>query len=79
MSTSVSVRDLRNRGGAIIDAVGRGGSVVVTKDGVPVAELHPLPRAPLSTRELIRRRRSLPDVDPARLRADIDEVLDPAL
>ena len=78
MST-VSIRELRNNGGAIIDAVGRGGSIVVTKDGVPVAELHPLQRTPLSTRELIRRRRSLPDVDPARLRADIDEVLDPSL
>lgn len=52
---------------------------MVTRDGVAVAEVHPLPRVPLSTRELMRRRRALPDVDPELLRADIDELLDPAL
>lgn len=79
MSNTVSVRDLRNHGGAIIDAVSRGGPVVVTRDGVAVAEVHALPRKPLTTRELIRRRQSLPAVDPARLRADIDELLDTSL
>lgn len=79
MSEAVSVRDLRNRGGAIIDAVSRGGSVVITRDGTPVAEVHPLPRVPLSTRELIRRRQALPDVNPDQLRADIDDLIDPGL
>ena len=79
MSSTVSVRDLRNHGGAIIDAVSRGGSVVVTRDGVAVAEVHALPREPLTTRELIERRQALPPLDPARLRADIDELLDTSL
>ncbi len=79
MSSTVSVRDLRNHGGAIIDTVSRGGSVIVTRDGVPVAEVHALPKVPLTTRELIRRRQSLPSLDPARLRADIDELLDMSL
>ncbi|MFT3886705.1 MAG: type II toxin-antitoxin system prevent-host-death family antitoxin [Arachnia sp.] len=79
MSDTVSVRDLRNHGGTIIDAVSHGGSVVVTKDGVPVAELRALAREPLSTRELMRRRRSLPHVDPGQMRTDIDELLDSTL
>lgn len=79
MTSSVTVRDLRNRGGAIIDDVSRGGSVVITRDGVAVAEMRALPASPLTTRELMRRRVTLPRVDPERLRADIDEVLDPSL
>ena len=79
MDSSVSVRDLRNRGGAVIDAVARGGAVTITRDGVPVAELRPLPLTPLSARELIRRRKALPAVDPSALRADIDAVLDAGL
>ncbi|WP_397219642.1 type II toxin-antitoxin system Phd/YefM family antitoxin [Nocardioides sp. AE5] len=39
MNDPVSVRNLRNRGGAVLDAVARGGAVVITRDGVPVAEL----------------------------------------
>jgi prevent-host-death family protein len=79
VNDQVSVRDLRNRGGAVIDAVARGGAVTITRDGVPVAELRPLPRQPLAARELVRRRRTLPEVDPAALRRDIDALLDSTL
>lgn len=75
----VTVRDLRNRGGQILDAVARGRSVTVTRDGVPAAVLAPLPRLRLSTDELIARRRNLPPMDASALRADIDETLDQAL
>lgn len=76
MNDPVSVRDLRNKGGAVLDAVARNGAVTITRDGVPVAELRPLPRPGLTARELIRRRASLPPVDPAALRNDIDALLD---
>ncbi len=79
MEETVSVRDLRNRGGAVLDQVTSGGAVVITRDGVPVAELRPLPRPGLTAAELIRRRAALPVLDPARMRADIDAVLDPSL
>lgn len=79
MAESVSVRDLRNHGGAVLDEVVRGGAVVITRDGVAVAELRPLAGPALTAAELIRRRRSLPDVDPDRLRSDIDAWIDPAL
>jgi prevent-host-death family protein len=77
--TSVSVRDLRNHGGEVLDTVVRGESVTVTREGVPVAELRPLQRRGPTAAELIERRRHLPPIDPERLRLDIDAVLDPGL
>jgi hypothetical protein len=41
--------------------------------------LRPLQPAGLSREQLIERRRHLPAVDPERLRADVDAVVDPAL
>ncbi len=52
---------------------------MVTKDGRPVAELRPLPRRSAGPAELIERRRHLPAIDPAALRADIDALIDPEL
>lgn len=78
MST-VTVRDLRNKGGEILDRVARGESLVVTRDGDPVAELSPLRRRSAPPSELIARRRALPPVDVDALRRDVDEVLDAAL
>jgi prevent-host-death family protein len=75
----VSVRDLRNRGGEILNRVAGGESLTVTRDGAPVAELRPLPKRPLQAERLLERWRILPAVDPAGLRADIDEFLDPTL
>lgn len=53
--------------------------MTVTRDGHPIAELRPLPRRPLQAALLLQRWRGLPVVDPAKLRADIDDLLDPAL
>jgi prevent-host-death family protein len=77
--TDVSVRDLRNRGGEILDQVAAGEAMTVTRDGHPIAELRPLLRQPLPARILLQRWRGLPAVDPAKLRADIDDLLDPSL
>jgi prevent-host-death family protein len=77
--TDVSIRDLRNHGGEILDRVAGGEAMTVTRDGHPIAELRPLPRRPLQAALLLQRRRSLPVVDPAKLRADVDDLLDPAL
>ena len=76
---SVSVRDLRNHGGEVLDRVARGEVVTVTRDGAEVAELRPRPRHGPSARELIERRRHLPLVNPDRLLKDLDEVLNPEL
>jgi prevent-host-death family protein len=76
---TVTVRDLRNNGGEVLRRVEHGERIVVTRDGAPVAELRPLPRSSVSPAELIRRRKSLPRVDPHALRRDIDNLIDPSL
>jgi prevent-host-death family protein len=75
----VNIRELRNHGGDVVDRAARGEQITITRAGKPVAELRPVARPPLSTEALIRRWQSLPKVDPAKLRADIDSVLDPRL
>jgi prevent-host-death family protein len=76
---TVSVRDLRNSGGEVLTRVEHGETLVVTRDGRPVAELRPLARRSSSAAELIARRRHLPAVDPHRWLADIDDLIDPGL
>lgn len=76
---AVTVRELRNEGGAILDRVARGEELIVTRDGVEVAELRPRRRPAPAPADLIERRRHLPKVDPERLRRDIDVVLDSAV
>jgi len=75
----VTVRELRNHGGEVLDRVERGETLTVTRAGVPVGELRPLPRPRLTATTLLARWRSLPRVDAAALRADVDAVLDPTL
>jgi prevent-host-death family protein len=76
---SVTVRELRNNGGEVLDRVLRGERVIVTRDGRPVAELRPLPRPSPRPAELIKRRMRLPSVDPESLRHDIDSIIDSSL
>jgi prevent-host-death family protein len=75
----VTIRELRNRGGDVVDRVERGERLTVTRDGRPVAELSPVGRPALDATTLLRRWARLPQVDPQRLRADIDESLDQSL
>lgn len=76
---TVTIRDLRNRGGDVIDRVAAGNPVTVTRDGRPVAELRPLRPAGLTAAVLLARWRHVPIVDRERLRRDIDAVLDQRL
>ena len=75
----VTIRDLRNHGGDVIERVLAGEQLTVTRDGKPVAELHPLRRSPLSSSALLTRWSRLAPIDPDALRADIDELLDTSL
>jgi prevent-host-death family protein len=77
--SEVSIRDLRNHGGDVVDRVARGEQITITRAGKPVAELRPVTAAALPAEVLVARWRRLPAVDPAALRADIDEMLDPGL
>jgi prevent-host-death family protein len=75
----VTVRELRNHGGEVLERVARGEALMVTRDGQAIAELRPLRRRPLPAGVLMKRWRGLPKVDGAKLKADIDRVLDGAL
>lgn len=77
--SEVSIRDLRNHGGDIVDRASRGERIVITRAGRAVAELHALRRHGPDATALLDRWRRLTPVDPVRLRRDIDELIDPAL
>jgi antitoxin (DNA-binding transcriptional repressor) of toxin-antitoxin stability system len=75
---SVTIRDLRNHGGDVVDRASRGEMITITRAGTPVAELRAL-RPALSAEVLLDRWRRLPTVDPAGLRQDVDRLLDASL
>ncbi len=75
----VSIRDLRNRGGDIVERAAGGEEITITRSGKAVAKLRPASPPPLSIAVLVARRRHLAVVDPRRLREDIDDTLDPSL
>ena len=73
--SEVSVRELRNNGGHVLDRVAAGEQVVITRDGQPVAELRQLGRPPLRAQQLLERWRHLPVLDRAQLRRDVDDAV----
>jgi antitoxin (DNA-binding transcriptional repressor) of toxin-antitoxin stability system len=76
--SEVSIRDLRNHGGEVVDRATRGEQITITRSGRAVAELRAM-RPPLSAEALLNRWHRLPALDPTALRADIDQLLDPQL
>ncbi len=74
--TEVSIRELRNQGGDVVDRAARGEQITITRAGRAVAELRAVSRAALSAETLLRRWRRLPQVDPVALRRDVDKLLD---
>jgi prevent-host-death family protein len=75
----VTIRDLRNHGGDVVDRVEAGERVVVTRSGKPVAELRPIRPQARTADVLLDRWRRLPTVDAERLRRDLDTTVDPRL
>ena len=77
MTRKISQRELRNDSGAVMRDVQAGESIVVTRNGVPIAELRPIPPRRFVPRSLIAdAARRAPRVDAVRLRADLDAVVD---
>jgi prevent-host-death family protein len=72
----VSVRELRNYGGQILDRVEGGESMTVTRDGTPVARLTPMPRPRLTAAALCEKWAHAPRIDADELRDDLATVLD---
>jgi antitoxin (DNA-binding transcriptional repressor) of toxin-antitoxin stability system len=77
VTRSITQRELRNASGDIMRALDRGESFVVTRNGVAVGEL-----SPVKARRFVDADMALaafagaPRIDGARLRADVDAVLD---
>ncbi len=75
----VTIRELRNHGGNVVDRVAAGERLTVTRDGRPVAELRPLRATPMAADVLLRRWRRLPSMDVRTLHGDLDDAIDPWL
>ena len=73
--TDVTIRELRNQGGEVVDRAAQGEQITITRSGRPVAELRAL-RPPVTAESLLERWRRLPAVDADALRAEVDEFLD---
>ena len=76
----ITQRELRNDSGAILRAVEAGATFVVTRNGTPVAELHPLKRtAFVPTSELRSLFASDAPIDEVRFFDDLDKAADQGL
>ena len=80
MAKTVTQRELRNDSAAVLRDVQAGQTVVVTRNGVPVAELRPIqPRRFLPRAAIADAARRAPRIDAARFRADLDAVVDQSI
>ena len=77
MSRQITQRELRNESGRIMRALDRGKSFIVTRNGVPVAELIPLrQRVFVPAEAAVAAFAGSPRVALGRLRKDVDAVID---
>ncbi len=74
---TITEAQLRNESTAILRDVQSGHSMIVTRDGMPVAELKPVsPRRFVPRDEIARDAVTAPRIDAARFRADLDACVD---
>ena len=77
MSRTITQRELRNDSGRIMRALDRGKSFLVTRNGVPVAELTPIRQRNFVPAEVVLALfGGAPRVNYARFRRDIDRLID---
>ncbi|MHB8296944.1 MAG: type II toxin-antitoxin system Phd/YefM family antitoxin [Acidimicrobiales bacterium] len=82
MPKTIAQRELRNDNARVIDAVAAGESFVVTRNGIPIAELRPIRtnrRRCVPKADLAALASSGPHVDFAQFRSDLDSVVDQGL
>jgi prevent-host-death family protein len=74
----ISQRELRNDSAAVLREVQGGSSLIVTRNGTPVAQLTPVePRRYVPRDVIAETAPRLAPLDAARFRADLDRVADP--
>ena len=77
MAVSITQRELRNDSGEIMRRLDQGESFLVTRNGVPVADLTPVRRQRFVPADRITDvYRNAPSIDADRFRADLDAVVD---
>ncbi len=82
VTRTIAQRELRNDNAKVIDAVAAGESFVVTRNGIPVAELRPIQPARrkfVARAELIALGAAGPHLDLAEFRTDLDRIIDQSL
>ena len=82
MTRTIAQRALCNQSAAIMDAVADGQSFIVTRRGVPIAELRPIsePRKQVVSRgELAAAFANAAHLDARQLREDLDRFIEPGL
>jgi prevent-host-death family protein len=78
MAKEITQRELRNDSGSVMRAIDAGESFVVTRNGVPVAELSPIRRSSFVPKETVLTAfANLEPIDFARFRTDIDAFVNP--
>ena len=74
---TITQRQLRNDSAAILREVQAGQSLIVTRNGTPVAELRPVsPRRFVPREAIAEAARVAPRIDAARFRSDLDRFVD---
>lgn len=80
MSRTITQRELRNDSAAVLREVEAGRTIVVTRNGTPVAELRPFrPRRFVPRATIAEAAAHAPRVDAARFRTELDTVVDQGL
>ena len=77
MHREITQRELRNESGAIMRALDAGESFIVTRNGVPVAEMTPARRPRFTSKtEVLKAFTNAPSIDAKRFFSDVDAILD---
>ena len=80
MNRRITQRELRNDSAAVLREVEAGRTLIVTRNGTPVAELRPLqPRRFVARATIADAAARAPRVDAGRFRADVDAVIDQSI
>lgn len=80
MQRVIDQSELGDRSEEIVNAVSMGDSFIVTRQGVPIAEVRPIlsrRRRVVGKPEIIATFANGPRIDARRIRSDIDRVVDP--
>ena len=77
MNRIITQRELRNESAVVLREVQAGQTIIVTRNGVPVAELRPIqPRRFVPRAVIAEATARAPRIDAKRFRADLDAVTD---